>query len=56
MGQDKVVEVQESIIAEAIIDRFKKIVGQDFVMADAARMEDSAMTRRKIIFTCLMWS
>ncbi len=40
MGQDKVVDVQESNIAEAIIDRFRKIVGQDFVMADAARMED----------------
>lgn len=40
MGQTKVLETQESNVAEGIIDRFRKIVGHDQVVVDAVGMED----------------
>ncbi|CAN5573019.1 FAD-linked oxidase C-terminal domain-containing protein [soil metagenome] len=40
MGQAKALEVQESRVAEVIIDQFRKIVGEEYVFVDAARMED----------------
>lgn len=40
MGQAKVLEVQESNIAEVIIDRFRKIAGTEHVIVDAKGMED----------------
>ncbi len=40
MGHSKVLEAPENNIAEGIIDRFRTIVGTDYVMVDATRMED----------------
>lgn len=40
MGHSKVLVAQENNIAEVIIERFRKIVGNDYVMVDAGSMED----------------
>lgn len=40
MGHSKVLEAPENNIAEGIIDRFRAIVGPDYVLVDATRMED----------------
>ncbi len=40
MGNAKVLEVVESSIAEVIIERFRSIVGAEYVMVDTGRMED----------------
>lgn len=40
MGHSKVLEAPENNIAEGIIDRFRTIVGPEYVLVDATRMED----------------
>ncbi len=40
MGQAKAVEVQESNVAEVIIDQFRKIVGDEYVIVDSILKED----------------
>ena len=40
MGNPKVLEAPGKSIAEGIIDRFRTIVGAEFVISDNARMED----------------
>ncbi|MEJ0056308.1 MAG: FAD-binding protein [Bacteroidota bacterium] len=50
MGQAKVLEVRDSNVAEAIVDQFRKIAGDEFVIVDPLRKEDYAHDKTEDYF------
>ncbi|CAN5286969.1 FAD-linked oxidase C-terminal domain-containing protein [soil metagenome] len=50
MAHVKEVEIQENNIAEVIIEQFRKIVGEDYVMVDARSKEDYAHDKTEDYF------
>ena len=50
MAHVKAVEVQESNIAEGIVDQFRKIVGEDYVLIDVRSKEDYAHDKTEDYF------